>query len=68
MKAADYHIIVGEHPLDDKLKQTLWNVLDIHTKQSLTTAGHAGKTYKEISDHLDQLYKTQYGAINLGNK
>ena len=64
VKAAEYHRIVGEHPTDDKLKQTLWNVLDLNTKQSLTTTGHASKSYKEISDHLDQLYNTQYGAID----
>ena len=62
VKATEYHRILGEHPSDDTLKETLWNALDLTTKQTLTTLGHAGSTYKVISEQLEQMYKTQFGT------
>ena len=64
VKAAEYYYRVGEHPDSDKLKQTLWNVMDMGTKQNMMITGHDSKGYKQISDPLDQLHKTQYGAID----
>ena len=64
LKASEYYRVTGERPLDDKLKQTLWNVVDINTKRSSTRDKMQGKSFVEISEYLDEMYKTEFGAID----
>ena len=68
LKAAEYYRITGERPLDDKLKQTLWNVLDLTTKRAMTRDKMQGKSFVAISDYLDEMYKTEFGAIDFSKK
>ena len=52
-KVAEYKNINGESPGDAQSVQVLWNAMDPDSKAKAMAMGLAGKTYRELYEHID---------------
>ena len=67
-RAAEYKKIIGEEVDSMKLHEILWNVMDPDTKLTASRQGVHTKSYKALTEHIDERYKMTFGLVGLHDK
>ena len=63
-KVAEYKKVIGNNPSEENSYAILWNVMDPDSKTKAMAANLAGRTYKELYDHIDQRHRIMFGTLD----
>ena len=67
-RAAEYKKMIGEEVDSGKLHEILWNVMDPDTKLTASRQGVHTKSYKALTEHIDERYKMTFGHVDMQDK